>query len=90
MTVTLGTQWDRFIESQLKSGRYQSASDVVCDGLRLLEKEACLARVTVSTMDELEEKLLEGLNSGPATEMTSEDWQRLREQTKSRAANGHS
>lgn len=39
MNIVLGPQWEAFITEFVKSGRYQSADDVVLDGLRLLREE---------------------------------------------------
>ncbi|WP_252180993.1 type II toxin-antitoxin system ParD family antitoxin [Azospirillum sp. B4] len=36
-SYTLGRHFEEFIQSQLHSGRYNNASEVVRDGLRLLE-----------------------------------------------------
>lgn len=38
-SIILGDHFDNFIKSEIKSGRYASASEVVRSGLRLLEVE---------------------------------------------------
>jgi len=38
-SVILGDHFDQFIQNELKAGRYSSASEVVRNGLRLLEME---------------------------------------------------
>jgi len=44
MNVSLGERWEGFVDSVLKAGRYGSASEVVREGLRLVEeREAKLA-----------------------------------------------
>ena len=56
-SITLGDHFDGFIASQVKSGRYGSASEVVRAALRLLEnKEAKL--------NTLRQLLAEGEESG--------------------------
>ena len=35
--IELDPQWEAFVQSQLESGRYHSAGDVIQDGLRTLE-----------------------------------------------------
>jgi antitoxin ParD1/3/4 len=44
MNVSVGERWEGFVDAVLKSGRYGSASEVVREGLRLVEeREAKLA-----------------------------------------------
>ncbi len=38
-SYTLGDHFEAFIKQQIEGGRYASASEVVRDGLRLLEEE---------------------------------------------------
>jgi antitoxin ParD1/3/4 len=59
-SVSLGDHFCDFIDRQVETGRYGSASDVVRASLRLLEeREAALAALRSS--------LIEGEESGPAT-----------------------
>jgi antitoxin ParD1/3/4 len=57
MNVSLGDKWDQFVAGKVKSGDYQTASEVLRDGLRLLEKEELLKRISVGSLPELEAKL---------------------------------
>jgi antitoxin ParD1/3/4 len=71
MNVSLGQKWERFVEGKVKSGDYQTASEVLREGLRLLEKEELLKRISVRSLAELEAKLLEAaesLNAGKGVE----------------------
>ncbi len=38
MNVSLGPRWEGFVENAVKDGRYGSASEVVREGLRLVEE----------------------------------------------------
>ncbi|MBT9292265.1 type II toxin-antitoxin system ParD family antitoxin [Prosthecodimorpha staleyi] len=52
MNVSLGERWEQFVDQTVKAGRYGSASEVVREGLRLVEeREARLSalRATLQT-----------------------------------------
>jgi antitoxin ParD1/3/4 len=55
-------QWVRFVNEKVESGRYQTASEVLRDALRLLEqREKALRRMSPQTKEELEEMLEIGI-----------------------------
>jgi len=63
MNVSLGNKWERFVDAKVKSGDFQTASEVLREGLRLLEEKDLLKRISVSSLSELKEKLIEGVRS---------------------------
>jgi antitoxin ParD1/3/4 len=90
MNVSLGQKWEHFVEARVKSGDYQTASEVLRDGLRLLEKEALLKQISVGSLPELEAKLLkaaESLDAGRGID-GKQVFARLRQRSKSRRQNG--
>ena len=58
-SVSLGEHFTSFIDTQVKTGRYGSASDVVRAGLRLLQEHEAKVRA-------LQEALIQGEQSGEA------------------------
>ena len=66
-SVSLGDHFVRFIDSQVESGRFGSASDVVRAGLRLLEEHESKVRA-------LQSALIAGEESGPARPFDGESF----------------
>jgi len=60
-SVALGAHFESFVREQVKSGRYNNASEVVRAGLRLLEDQQ--ARATIQR-EELRAAIAAGLASG--------------------------
>jgi antitoxin ParD1/3/4 len=69
MTISLPEPLKQFIEQQVSAGGYASAEEYIG---ALVEAERERARI--------EELIVEGLESGPATEMTAEDWEDIRQE----------
>lgn len=64
-SVSLGDHFADFIDTQVRTGRYGSASDVVRAGLRLLEEHEAKVRA-------LQDALVAGEESGPAVPFDNE------------------
>lgn len=78
MNVSIGERWEGYVEALLKTGRYGSASEIVREGLRLVEEretklaalretiEASLARGGQNSDDDIDiqlDKVAEELKS---------------------------
>lgn len=51
MNVSVGERWQRFVEEAVRSGRYGSASEVVREGLRLVEEREARLAALRETLD---------------------------------------
>ncbi len=71
MNVSLPRSQKDFVDQQVQQGSFSTVSDYIRDLIR--REQRAIAR------EELERKLIEGLQSGASTEMTKADWQELRE-----------
>lgn len=61
-SISLGDHFESFIQRQIRSGRYGSASEVIRASLRLLEEHE-------QKIAALRDALIEGENSGDAGEL---------------------
>jgi antitoxin ParD1/3/4 len=51
MNVSVGQRWEGFVEAAVKSGRYGSASEVVREGLRLVEEREAKLQALRDTLN---------------------------------------
>ena len=75
MNISLPDPLKQFVDGQIAQGRYSSASEYVRELIRADEKR--------KAEEQLEAKLLEGLNSAES-ELTPADWSALRKAALSR------
>ena len=61
-SYVIGEHFERFVAQLIESGRYNSASEVIRDGLRLLEDEEKIREIHEA---EIRTAIQEGINSGP-------------------------
>ena len=60
-SYTLGEHFEQFIQQQIESGRYQTASEVLRDALRLLEEEE---RAREAALESLRKEVRKGRPTG--------------------------
>jgi antitoxin ParD1/3/4 len=75
MNISLPDPLKQFVDGQIAQGRYSSASEYVRELIRTDEKR--------KAEEQLEAKLLEGLNSAES-ELTPADWSALRREALTR------
>ncbi len=66
-SVAIGSHFQRFIERQVKQGRFGSASEAIRAGLRLLEEHE-------AKFEALRLTVQEGVDSGPAEDFDFDDF----------------
>ena len=76
MNVSLTKHQKEFVQARVRSGQYQSASEVVREALRVLEN-------LEFDRDWLEAEIQKGIQSGPAIEVTGDYWKRFRKRLQS-------
>ena len=52
MNVSIGSRWEGFVETLVQEGRYSSASEVVREGLRLVEEREAKLQALRRMIDE--------------------------------------
>ncbi len=81
MNVTLSADVEQFVRTEVESGRYNSAQEVVREGLRLLHEQAILEKRRRAQLDEQIEEGLAQLDRGegvPGEEAFQALWDKSR------------
>ncbi|MBI4718912.1 MAG: type II toxin-antitoxin system ParD family antitoxin [Planctomycetes bacterium] len=78
LNISLPDAMRAWIDEQVVKGDYGTASELVRELIREAQKRQAQA--------DLEAKLIEGLDSGPAREMTQQDWDDLKARVQEDAA----
>ncbi len=71
-SFSLGEHFNAFVDTQVDQGRYNSASDVVRAGLRLLEEQE-------TRLAALRAALIEGEESGVSSRNVDDVWQAIKQ-----------
>lgn len=85
MNVSLTPELEKMIEKKVKSGRYNTASEVVREGLRLLEEQDVIRRVR---LEALRRDIIEGAKAVKRGDFVSlesaDDYKRAAEKIKAK------
>ena len=68
-SYSIGKHFEAFIERLIASGRYSTASEIIRDGLRLIEERE---QDREAKLEWLRAEIQKGLDSGPAREFAEE------------------
>ncbi len=78
MNVSLPPSMKEWVDKQVQTGDYGTASEYVRQLLREEQRR--------QAQQKLEDLLVEGIESGPATPMTRKDWDEVRQEGRRRLA----
>lgn len=76
MNISLPEGLKEFVEKEMTEGGYSTASEYIRQLIREVQKRKAEAR--------LESLLLAGLDSGKASELTAEEWDKIRQKIQTR------
>jgi antitoxin ParD1/3/4 len=81
-SYSIGDHFEGFIDELIESGRYSTASEVMREGLRLLEEREERRRLK---LEALRAEIQKGFDSGPAEEV-GDMFERIKEEGRKRLA----
>lgn len=70
MNVSLTPELEGYVQDKVNSGMYYSASEVIREGLRLLQEKDNLQKIR---LQELRQEIQLGLDSGDSTELNMQE-----------------
>ncbi len=83
MNVSLTDELEQFVQSQVESGMYYSASEVIRDGLRLLKERELLRQIKI---EELRKEIQKGIDSKETGESVPFDVEEIKAEGRKRIA----
>jgi antitoxin ParD1/3/4 len=89
-TIALSDRAQAYIAAQIASGRYATAEDLLSDLIEQAQQQADTEfsgpeHLKVQSLSQLDDLLIEGLESGDAIEVTDQWWEEKRQQLLERA-----
>jgi antitoxin ParD1/3/4 len=79
MNVSIGERWETFVDRIVREGRYGSASEVVREGLRLVEEREAklkalrrMLEASIAAADEASEADIDAALAAKAAQLTKE------------------
>lgn len=84
MNISLGPQWEAFIDDSIKSGRYHTVNEVLLDGLRLLREEDEHCPIDMEELRREVDKGIEAIEHGDFVEYDADGLKQHLEDVKSR------
>lgn len=70
-SYSIGKHFEQMIESLIEGGRYSTASEVMREGLRLVEEREERRKMK---LEALRAEIQKGIDSGPAEEVNLSEW----------------
>ena len=89
MNVNLGETLDQFITELLQTGLYQSQSEVVRAGLRLLKEREDLRKIRITQLQSDLDKGIRQLETGEFETHDEKSFKKVFDESKSRARKKH-
>jgi antitoxin ParD1/3/4 len=85
MNISITPELEEFIEKKVKTGMYNSTSEVVREGLRLLKEQDELKELRLK---ELKKELQKGYDSATNGNVAEWDLKQFRDKVRARGSNG--